>query len=143
MLPPTRTIPSCINELVRGTRGRVTLDVGPPLALELREVAQPADRVPDVEEEPEPVRADGAVLGHHEHVREVPVERRRQGGRRGEPALEVVLDQRRVDLGRGAVERRDDVALRGLGEQRRVERRSCLVGLLAGEPSRLTELHSL
>ena len=52
------------------------------LARDLREVAQPADRVAHVEQQPQPVRADRLVLGHHEHVVEERVHRRRRARRR-------------------------------------------------------------
>jgi hypothetical protein len=44
-----------------------------PLARDLRELAQPPERVADIEQQPEAICADGLVLCHHQHVLEEPV----------------------------------------------------------------------
>src|SRR5512132_1866557 len=59
------------------------------LARDLREIAEGADRVSDVQEKTQAVRPDGLVFGHDVHLVEEPVDRGAELGRGFECRAEV------------------------------------------------------
>src|SRR5919198_2716691 len=101
------------------------------LAGNLREVPERAERVADVEEEPEPVRAYGVVLVHDQDLVEEPLHH----GRERRAGLERGLDVA-VALDRDLRERLGQGFLRFLDEQSAIELRRGLLLRLAGEPVR-------
>src|SRR6187549_1484579 len=90
-------------------RSRFPLRLSVPLPRDLCELAQASERVPDVEQEPEPVRAHGAVIGEHEHVFEECVQQRPELCGRLDGGAEVAGVQRGGDLRVDALERLRDL----------------------------------
>jgi hypothetical protein len=88
---------------------------------DLRELAQAPERVPDVEQEPKPVRAHGSVLGQDEHLLEECVEQRPELGSCFDGRSEVAGIERGGDLRVDSLERLRDLDLRLVEEQSRVE----------------------
>src|SRR4029450_7059171 len=69
-----------------GVRARVPSNGLPG---DLRELAEAAERVADVQEQAQAVRADGPVIGQDEHVLEEPVEERAELGAGFDGRIEV------------------------------------------------------
>ena len=68
----------------------------------MREIAYETESVADVEEQPQPVRADRAVLGHDKDVLEEAVYRGTEPSRGRERTFRVPTLQRCLDLGADA-----------------------------------------
>ena len=96
---------------------------------DLREVAERADRVANVEQEPQSVGAHALVVRHHEHLVEEAVDRRAELGGGGDRPGEVALGDGGLDAGRGLAERLDQRHLGLVGRERGVERARGPVGL--------------
>ena len=105
------------------------------LQRDLRELAEPPERVAHVQEQAQAVRPDGAVVGQDEHVLEEPVEERAELGACFDRRVEVACVERRRDLRVEALERRGDLGLGVLDEERGLELRGCALFPL-GEPAR-------
>src|SRR5215216_562550 len=91
-------------------------------ARNLRQLAQAAERVAHVPQQPEPVRPHGTVLRDHEHVLEEAVEERPELGGRFDRGAEVPGVERRRDLWIDPLESLNQLGLRLLDEERRIER---------------------
>src|SRR5690349_8676604 len=75
------------------------------LAGDLRQLAEAAEGVADIEQETKAVGADRSVVGQHEHVFEEAIEERAQLRGGFDRAAEVACVERRRDLGVYALER--------------------------------------